>query len=103
MGFMTLKEKWRIPRYDDPNETQMGDITFDREKCSGCGLCARACPADVIIVNKAQARTRETMECMACGDCVAICNEDAIRLTRNYRYSGFYKTIGYGELTPPRL
>ena len=22
MGYMTFNEKWRIPRYDDPNETQ---------------------------------------------------------------------------------
>ena len=103
MGYMTFKEKWRIPRYDDPNETQMGEIQFDDEKCSGCGMCVKACPADVIALKSGQAGVDGTIDCMACGDCVAICKEDAIRLTRNYRYSGFYKTIGYGDLTPPRL
>jgi len=103
MGYITLKEKWRIPRYDDPNETQMGEIQFAAQKCSGCGMCVKVCPADAIVLKGDQAGVDGTIDCMACGDCVAICKEDAITLTRNYRYSGFYKTIGYGELTPPRL
>jgi len=103
MSYMTLREKWRIPRYDDPNETQMGDIAFDTERCTGCGLCAKACPANAIVLQDAKARAADRIECMACGDCVAICKESAVTLTRNYRYSGFYKTIGYGDLTPPRF
>ena len=103
MGYMTFREKWRIPRYDDPNETQMGDIAFDTERCSGCGLCVKACPADSIVLANGKAGVDGNMECMACGDCVAICKEDAISLTRSYCYSGFYKTIDSGELAPPRL
>ena len=103
MGYMTLREKWRIPRYDDPNETQMGDIAFDAARCSGCGLCIKACPADAIIMQEAKAKVKDIIECMACGDCVAICKEEAITLTRSYCYSGFYKTIDSGTLTPPRL
>ncbi len=103
MGYMTLRERLRIPRYDDPNETLMGDIAIDTEKCSGCGLCVKACPADAIVLKDDKAQTRGTIECMACADCVAICKEEAIALTRNYRYSGYCKSIGYGDLTPPRL
>ena len=51
----------------------------------------------------AKAQTKGTIECMACADCVPICKEGAITLTRSYRYSGFCKTIGSGNLTPPRL
>ena len=103
MGYMTLRERWRIPRYDDPSETLMGDIAFDDEKCSGCGLCVKACPADAIILKDAKAQAKDIIECMACADCVAICKEGAVRLTRSYRYSGYCKTIDIGKLTPPRL
>ena len=94
MGYITLRERLRIPRYDDPNETQMGDITIDDEKCNGCGLCVKACPADAIVLKDAKAQTKGTIECMACADCVPICKEGAITLSRSYRYSGFCKTIG---------
>jgi formate hydrogenlyase subunit 6/NADH:ubiquinone oxidoreductase subunit I len=48
-------------------------------------------------------RMKQPIECMMCADCVAMCPEDAITATRNYRYTGYYKTIGFGNLQKPRL
>ena len=92
----TIQQHFLLARNGD-------DIAIDTEKCSGCGLCVKACPADAIGLKDDKAQTRGTIECMACADCVAICKEEAIVLTRNYRYSGYCKSIGYGDLTPPRL
>ncbi len=51
------------------------------DKCVGCGLCARVCPYNAIIVNKEQKRS-EVIEaaCAGCGTCGAECPFDAIEM-----------------------
>lgn len=95
----------RIPRYDDPREARWGVVRFDREKCSGCTLCVRICPSDVLVMQGDKARMRDTgvVQCMACGDCTAICPDGAIDLLQSYRFSGAYETLHRGDLEPPRL
>ena len=89
--------------YDDPSQIEWGIVAFDNEKCSSCGLCIKICPCDTLKMNDKKIKMKEIIECMACGDCVAFCPENAISLTRNYRYTGFCKTIGFGDLVLPRL
>ena len=103
MSNLTFSERIHIPRYDDATEIEYGIVTFDNEKCTGCGLCVRACPANTLEMADKKARMKTPLECMACSDCTAICPEDAITMQRNYRYSGIYKMIGFGELSMPRL
>lgn len=95
----------RIPRYDDPRESRWGVVGFDREKCSGCTLCVRICPSDVLVMSGGKARMQDEglVQCMACGDCTAICPDGAITLERSYGFSGAYQTLDRGELEPPRL
>ncbi len=105
MSQITLKERFHIPRYDDRNAVQMGKVTFDLEKCTGCAQCARICPASAIVMNDKEPEmvTGVENECMACADCMAICPEDAVDLVAIQRFSGFFKTIDRGEILKPRL
>ncbi len=51
------------------------------DKCVGCGLCARVCPYNAIIVNKEQKKA-EVIEaaCAGCGTCGAECPFGAIEM-----------------------
>ena len=45
MGKFGFFDRFRIPTYNDPTQMQFGIVEIDVEKCTGCGLCAGACPA----------------------------------------------------------
>ena len=77
-------------------------ILVDAERCTGCGDCLRACPADAIWVEAAEntdeeryspgeryARTYEInmLRCIFCGYCEDACPTEAIVLTREHRLS----------------
>jgi NADH-quinone oxidoreductase subunit F len=53
-------------------------FVIDHEKCNGCMLCARQCPAHCIIGEKKQPHTIVEEQCTKCGKCFTVCNFDAI-------------------------
>lgn len=81
-----------------------------REKCTACGLCAVACPAEAITMEAAERQPGEEhlyreekyaakyeinmLRCIFCGLCEEACPKDAIYLTKtvapaNYGRKGF--------------
>ena len=51
------------------------------ETCTGCGFCARHCPAEAIAVVDGRARM-DTHACIRCYCCHELCPEDAVELRR---------------------
>ena len=48
------------------------------EKCKGCGLCARNCPASAISGAKAKPHHIDKEKCIKCGACIERCSFNAI-------------------------
>jgi len=105
MGKFGFFDRFRIPSYNDPEQMEFGIVEIDLEKCTGCGLCAGACPAKTLDMVDKKPRPKKAPEngCAFCGDCVAICSAGAITMKKPYRFTGFYKTLDDGESSPPRL
>ncbi len=86
-----------------PNYRGHIELVFNSEtggsNCIVCGLCARACPSDCIIVEgeKKEGEKRKTLtrfsldftKCSLCGSCVEACNKSAIDYSQDYNIAGF--------------
>jgi len=46
---------------------------IDAEKCQGCGICARACPAEAIKGDKRMVHVIDQDKCIKCGSCLDAC------------------------------
>ena len=57
-----------------------GLVSFeiDAEKCKGCTMCARICPAGAISGNLKEAHTINKEKCLKCGACIEKCKFNAI-------------------------
>ena len=82
-------------------------ITIDREKCNGCGLCAKACHEGAIGMVDGKAALLREDYCDGLGDCLPACPMDAITFTEReapaYNASAVFaakseKTAGTGKL-----
>jgi Fe-S-cluster-containing hydrogenase component 2 len=51
---------------------------IDGERCTGCGICVKKCPADAIAIKDKHAKIDQE-SCVRCGVCHDICPQEAIR------------------------
>jgi NAD-dependent dihydropyrimidine dehydrogenase PreA subunit len=48
-------------------------LDYDREKCTGCGICQQVCPQGVYKIEDRKAVIQDKDWCMECGACVRNC------------------------------
>lgn len=65
-----------------------GKLLFHPEKCIGCKLCMRDCPANAINIVKVGEKDFEAQidlgKCIYCGQCVDSCLKKALEMTKEF-------------------
>jgi formate hydrogenlyase subunit 6/NADH:ubiquinone oxidoreductase subunit I len=65
-----------------------GKLTFYPERCTGCKLCMRDCPAHAIKITRISKTEIEAeidlAKCIYCGQCVDSCPRGALEMTREF-------------------
>ncbi len=67
-----------------------GRVTFDQDRCKGCGLCVSVCPKHILaldsgITNKKgyhPSGVTDPEQCIACGNCARVCPDSVITVER---------------------
>ena len=71
----------------------IGIVTINENLCKGCGLCARACPKQIIELSKEKINAKgyhpatvvRPEECIACASCAKTCPDAVIRVEREVK------------------
>lgn len=53
-------------------------VTVDAEACTGCGECARSCPAQILVIKEGKVQVVGD-DCLGCQSCEMICPAAAIK------------------------
>ena len=54
--------------------------TIDADKCRGCTLCAKKCPANAISGEVKSVHRIDPDKCIKCGSCVSVCRFGAVKV-----------------------
>ncbi|MPM96283.1 NAD(P)H-quinone oxidoreductase subunit I, chloroplastic [bioreactor metagenome] len=68
----------------------MAKVTFDEDKCKGCGLCVEACPKKILelahdIINAKgyhPAKIIDMSKCIGCASCAKMCPDCVITVEK---------------------
>ncbi|MDD6158980.1 MAG: 4Fe-4S binding protein [Oscillospiraceae bacterium] len=68
----------------------MAKLTFNEERCKGCGLCVNACPKELLTLSRTRLNQKghtpvemtRAEECSGCASCATMCPDCVIRVER---------------------
>lgn len=67
----------------------MAKVTFNEERCKGCGLCVTACPKNIIALQEKinskgyhPAGVKQMDQCIGCANCAVMCPDVVITVER---------------------
>lgn len=68
----------------------MAKVTFDEERCKGCGLCESACPKQIITLAKERINVKgyhpaiitAQEKCIGCAFCATMCPDTVITVEK---------------------
>ena len=75
-------------------------VRIDTDKCVGCGLCVKTCPAHNIELKNKKAKI-VLDDCLMCGQCTAVCPKEAASIS-GYEHEDTYRNPEV-RLDPPAV
>ena len=70
----------------------MAKVSFDSDRCKGCGLCVSVCPKKIIVLapsrlngkgyHPAEVADADQEKCIACAFCGTVCPDWVIRVEK---------------------
>jgi NADH:ubiquinone oxidoreductase subunit F (NADH-binding)/Fe-S-cluster-containing hydrogenase component 2 len=72
----------------------------DRDKCTGCTLCAKNCPSQAIAGGKKKPHSIDQAKCIKCGVCIDVCKFDAVVVTTGNPAAAGRDRTGTGRRKP---
>jgi len=92
-------------------ESFAGMIAFEQDKCIGCNLCVRNCPASAIKITKVADKDKvfscelSLANCIFCSQCVFSCPKKALSTTDNFELAETDKnklTVKLEDMAPAK-
>jgi len=88
MSMLALKWAFRKPvtsRYPfEPRQllpNSRGSLSFAKETCAYCTVCAKKCPTGALVVNRSQKKwSIDRLRCITCGYCIEVCPKKCLHL-----------------------
>jgi len=101
---LKLRDRLKVEDFNKiGKDLVLGLVEIDQKKCTGCGLCAKACPSAALKLENKKARMDDFFPaCMSCGDCTAVCPEGAITLKEFIQFKRYFRYLDRGKPEFPR-